>query len=262
MNPFKKILLIIVILSFLSCSQRKFIYPQLSYTTTHLSFTELDQRYKHVLINKSQKVDRFVHSVKAIDCSNFLLTKTGYNYFQVFIDENGNVESVFLIKSFNKEFDQLAIDAIINSKFKPLKFHGKKSKYSIFVHYPFYENAKIYPIINGIWTDPNYLKMNANHKNSSLTTASSPLYELPKLLIKAPPIYPLIARQAGVEGTVELMVKVNENGKVVKVSVIKSVPMLDKAAIDAAFKCIFKPATKNGRPVKGTTFISYKFGLK
>ena len=263
MNTLKKILFLLFIFSFWGCSQRNFIYPKLSYTSTHLNFKELERRYKNVPINKSQNINKFVYSLNYVDGSKFIQTKKGYNYFQVFINENGKVESIFLIKPFDKELDKLSINAIINSKFKPLTFHGKKSKYSLSIYYPFYDNKKIYPIINGIWTDPNYQKMISSlSKSSSDMGKASSSFETPEVLVKIPPVYPDVARQVGVEGTVELKVTVNEYGKVVDVSVLKSIPMLDKAAINAAYKCIFKPGIENGKPVKTDTIISYTFKLK
>lgn len=64
-------------------------------------------------------------------------------------------------------------------------------------------------------------------------------------------IYPEIAREAGIEGTVVIQAFVSEFGKVTECIVLKGVPKtgLDEAAIDAIKKTRFKPAKQRDRNV-------------
>jgi TonB family protein len=65
------------------------------------------------------------------------------------------------------------------------------------------------------------------------------------------PQYTETARRVRLEGTVIVQAVIDEEGRVIDVKVLKSLPMgLDKAAVDAVSRWRFQPATLRGRPVK------------
>jgi len=67
----------------------------------------------------------------------------------------------------------------------------------------------------------------------------------------AKPKYPEVARMAQVEGTVIVKVLVGPDGSVIEAQVIQSVhSLLNKAAIEAAYKCKFIPGKQRNIPVK------------
>ena len=86
--------------------------------------------------------------------------------------------------------------------------------------------------------------------------------EKPVLLKFIQPHYPELARKAGVEGTVIVKVLIGKNGSVEKSEIFKSIPLLDDAALQAAMKCIFKPAKQRKKLVKVWMAIPYKFKLQ
>ena len=89
-------------------------------------------------------------------------------------------------------------------------------------------------------------------------------FDEPPVLIKyVPPSYPALARQAGIEGTVLLRVVVGTDGKVESASVIQSdvTPAMEKAAIAAARKFIFKPAKQRTVPVRASMAVPIRFKL-
>lgn len=77
------------------------------------------------------------------------------------------------------------------------------------------------------------------------------------------PVYPLIARRKGYEGTVMLNVYVLENGSVGEIGMDKSSThkILDEAAIKAVNKWSFIPGKKNGTVSAGWVKIPIKFQL-
>ncbi|MDH3214918.1 MAG: energy transducer TonB [Candidatus Krumholzibacteria bacterium] len=77
------------------------------------------------------------------------------------------------------------------------------------------------------------------------------------------PVYPELAREAGIEGTVRVKVLVMEDGKVSSVSVVSSdvTPAMEKAALAAAKKCRFNPAKQRTTPVKAHVMIPFHFRL-
>lgn len=76
------------------------------------------------------------------------------------------------------------------------------------------------------------------------------------------PVYPAIAIQARSEGTVILEAVIDEAGIVRDVTVLRSVPLLDRAAIDAVRQWRYSPTRLNGMPVAIVMTVSVTFTLK
>lgn len=85
--------------------------------------------------------------------------------------------------------------------------------------------------------------------------------ELPEKIENVAPVYPQIAREAGVEGTVMVQALVDKTGRVVDTRVVKSIPMLDQAAVECVRRWRFKPALSNGRPVAIWVGCPVRFAL-
>jgi protein TonB len=85
--------------------------------------------------------------------------------------------------------------------------------------------------------------------------------ELPEAVNQVRPLYPDIARDASVEGTVMVQALVGKDGRVKDARVVKSVPMLDAAAVAAVKQWIFKPALNNNKPVAVWVAVPVKFTL-
>jgi protein TonB len=86
--------------------------------------------------------------------------------------------------------------------------------------------------------------------------------EKPELKFKAVPKYPDLALKAGIEGKVVVLVTIGKTGKVEDAKILKSLPMLDEAALSAARKCTFKPAKQRDKAVKVKMSIPFDFKLK
>ena len=84
----------------------------------------------------------------------------------------------------------------------------------------------------------------------------------PDLVSMEPVVYPDLAREAGVEGTVLVRVLVGEDGFVKDALIVQSIPMLDAAAADAAWTAVFKPALQKDRPVAVWMVIPIEFSLR
>jgi TonB family protein len=84
----------------------------------------------------------------------------------------------------------------------------------------------------------------------------------PRLLKEVPPIYPKIARQAGVEGIVVLGVRIDAKGRVTEVKVLKSIPLLDQAAVDAVRQWRYEPFLSKGIPTPVVFSVTATFNLK
>jgi len=71
----------------------------------------------------------------------------------------------------------------------------------------------------------------------------------PRVIKGAKPQYPQDAFVKKIEGTVLIEALVDSQGRVARARVIQSVPLLDAAALQAAYQWVFQPAMKHGRPV-------------
>ena len=87
--------------------------------------------------------------------------------------------------------------------------------------------------------------------------------EMPAQVRCAEPRYPDLARSAGVEGTVRVLMLIGLHGRVERAILAPngSIPMLDQAALEAALTCVFTPALSNGHAVKVWVSQSYRFRL-
>ncbi len=84
--------------------------------------------------------------------------------------------------------------------------------------------------------------------------------ETPVLSTQAVPVYPEIARQAGMEGNVYVQMVVGTDGKVESVRVLSGPPVFHEAAKAAAMKMVFTPARQNDRPVR--VLVNQKIGFR
>ncbi len=74
----------------------------------------------------------------------------------------------------------------------------------------------------------------------------------PDMIYSGEPAYPRLARQAGIEGTVWIKALVDEDGDVVTALVSQSsgTSCLDQSALEAAYRCRYRPGYHNCGPVK------------
>ena len=103
---------------------------------------------------------------------------------------------------------------------------------------------------------------NANVHKDSLIVPNYQLTEKPQLIKQVNPSYPNMAKQAGIEGIVVLKLLLDNQGKVKKIEVLKSQPLLDDAAKNAAWQYQFTPGIKDGLPVKTWISVPIHFQLR
>ena len=74
------------------------------------------------------------------------------------------------------------------------------------------------------------------------------------------PLGPMVAQQARVQGVVILEARVEKDGTVSSAQVLRSIPLLDQAAIDAVRQWQFTPTLLNGVPIPVimTTTVNFR----
>jgi protein TonB len=76
------------------------------------------------------------------------------------------------------------------------------------------------------------------------------------------PDYPAIARSARAQGIVILEATIDTEGRVVAARVLRSVPLLDDAALQAVRQWQYTPARLNGQPVSVLMTVTVRFALE
>lgn len=82
----------------------------------------------------------------------------------------------------------------------------------------------------------------------------------PPLKIKnVEPVYPAIAQSARVAGAVTIEATIGADGKVMDAKVVRSIPLLDQAALDAVRQWEYRPTLLNGVPVPVLVTVTINF---
>jgi TonB family protein len=85
----------------------------------------------------------------------------------------------------------------------------------------------------------------------------------PPVRIKnVPPEYPADAQAARIQGIVIVEATINEEGRVTNATVVRSVPLLDQAALDAVRQWLYEPTLLEGRAVPVIMRVTVNFSLK
>jgi TonB family protein len=82
------------------------------------------------------------------------------------------------------------------------------------------------------------------------------------LIQKVEPVYPPLAQQNGIEGTVRFTVIIDKEGHVSNVQLVTGHPVLVEAARNAVMQWMYKPTLLNGQPVEVVTQVDISFKLQ
>jgi len=86
--------------------------------------------------------------------------------------------------------------------------------------------------------------------------------QAPRKVVDVAPRYPALARESHVEGVVILDVIIDDAGNVTSTRVLKSVALLDQAAVDAVRQWKFTPARLNGEAIPIVMTVTVAFRLQ
>jgi protein TonB len=75
------------------------------------------------------------------------------------------------------------------------------------------------------------------------------------------PVYPPLAKQARVQGTVSFEVTIAKDGTVQNIHLISGPPLLVQAAMQAVQQFVYKPTLLNGNPIEVITTVDEHFTL-
>jgi protein TonB len=84
---------------------------------------------------------------------------------------------------------------------------------------------------------------------------------VPQVVTKVPPTYPAAAKDANIQGVVILEIVIDSDGSVKEGRVLRSIPLLDQAALEAVSQWTYQPTLLNGVPVEVIVTVTVNFTL-
>lgn len=192
------------------------------------------------------------------------------------IDTDGSVANVRVLRSI-PDLDQAAINAIRQWRYEPTRLNGEPvavmmtvtvsfsltpSAHSTFrIAAPEGSGRSAASAVGGAGVVPG---------RPSLYRAGPTLFDIPRVggaiaeprkVRNVPAVYPKLAQASRVSGTVIMDAMIDAHGNVVNVNVLRSVPMLDQAAIDAVRQWKYEPARLDGVPTAVMMTVVVNFTL-
>ncbi len=82
-----------------------------------------------------------------------------------------------------------------------------------------------------------------------------------RIINRVQPVYPALARQTRISGTVRLHAIIGKDGTIQQLEVMNGHPLLQQAALDAVRQWRYQPTLLNGEPVEVDTTIDVIFSL-
>jgi len=82
-----------------------------------------------------------------------------------------------------------------------------------------------------------------------------------RIVNRVQPVYPPLARQTRISGTVRLHAIIGKDGTIQSLEVLSGHPLLQQAALDAVRQWRYQPTLLNGDPVDVDTTIDVIFSL-
>jgi len=184
---------------------------------------------------------------------------------RLYINENGKVDKVKDIESGlpdlekgeteyidREKLDKALISKMGNWKFELGTFKGRKVKY--------WKDFKVNVILkpDGTYKIENMDFFSNIQNPNTFVQVDKP----PQIVKSAAPIYPELAKRAGVEGKVFLKIFVDSLGNPIKAIIIKSDNnVFNQVSIDAAMKYKFTPAIKDKKPIGIWVVIPFMYTL-
>jgi len=84
----------------------------------------------------------------------------------------------------------------------------------------------------------------------------------PRRVVDVAPVYPLLAMKAGIEGIVIIEATIDPRGRVVNATVLRGVPVLEEAALEAVRQWVYTPTLLNGVPTPVIMTVTVRFRLQ
>jgi TonB family protein len=185
--------------------------------------------------------------------------KEGLVILELLVSSTGTVQEAKVIKS-EPLLDQAALDAVRQWEYEPTLLNGVPVAvlYNVVVTFSLADTAgqTVPENVPDAASQPAAQPAATAAGDPTLAAAPGPppvrvggLIRAPTKIVSVDPIYPADALAARLGGIVILELLVAPEGYVQNANVLRSVPGLDQAALDAVYQWVYVPTLLNGVPV-------------
>jgi protein TonB len=170
------------------------------------------------------------------------------------LDADGHVSQARIVKSIPL-LDQAALDAVRQWEFTPTLLNGVATPVIMTLAVNFVlDGGPAAQVPNTVAADTAPLSEGAVRIGGDIKP--------PKKLRHVPPVYPADAQANHVTGVVIIQARIEADGTVSRTLVLKSVPGLDEAAVEAVRQWVFEPTLLNGQPTPVVMTVTVNFTLE
>lgn len=185
----------------------------------------------------------------------------GLVILEVLIDGAGAVTDARVLKSI-PELDMAALDAVKQWKYQPTTLNGKpvQTWATVTVSFSLEDSGRTAPpaAVSAPQSPVQWPPAMGGQQPIRVGGNVAP----PERIKYVAPVYPQEAQDAGVSGIVILEIAVDRDGKVAGAHVLRSIPLLDQAAVDAVMQWEYTPVLLDGAPVPIILTVTVNFTTK
>jgi TonB family protein len=212
-----------------------------------------------IRVNENLQASKLIKRVEPVypeTAARAGITPRGPVRLWVLVNEQGEVASIKIYGGGHPLLQLPALEAVKQWRYSPFCVNGESVSVVATVQVTFdAQGARSGAAIPG--AAPAVAKAPAGQpvRVRSLLQAS-------KLIHRVEPVYPDLARQARIQGTVLLDVTVNEQGEVTDVKYMRGHPLVEQAVIDAVKQWRYAPTCIDGTAVQVVTTVMVPFGQR
>ncbi|MFB3852420.1 MAG: TonB family protein [Vicinamibacterales bacterium] len=185
----------------------------------------------------------------------------GVQIFELLVDDGGAVRNARTLRTTDETLAVEAMFAVLQWKFTPVLLNGEPR--------PFVMTVTVNFSLGGEPKAPAGFSAGGTPLGAGADPATWPAGAMrvggnikPPMKIKdVKPVYPPVAFAARVQGVVICEVLIGPDGKVQDAKVLRSIPLLDQAALEAVQQWEFTPTLMNGTPVPVIMTATVNFRL-
>lgn len=194
------------------------------------------------LTNRDEQKNLFSRIDQKIKKEGINILPNDRYQLMIYLNEKGNFDKVIILNGKEDRVANIVINELSKVFDKPVYKDGVPVKFKF-----------------TFWYSPDiFSNLERGSEVDSLPSPIGGMYAIQKNIR-----YPEIAKRSGIEGTVLILAEIDEKGNVKNTTVQEGIGAgCDEAAIDAIKQVKFKPAIRDGLPVKYRITIPIKFKLQ
>lgn len=182
----------------------------------------------------------------------------GVQILEATISETGTVRNSLSLRSTDPSLIVAATEAVLQWKFTPAVLDGAPKPVLMTVTVNFAASAaSSMAFVAGATTTG---KAPAEWPAGAVRVGGN--IRQPMKMVDVKPVYPDLAQKARVQGVVIVEALIGQDGRVEGARVLRSIPLLDQAALDAVRQWEFNPTLMNGVPVPVIMTLTVNFTLQ